>query len=154
MEAAYFSASSVLADLMAPAAKAFWDEQMRQMPCVFGRLSLLASLRDSNQAVYQTPELVNRFGPDATNRALRATHLQVFWEWLEFSLEEKRADLELYLSLLPDSKRLVVSSWLQLRPYRMHVPHYATEAEVDIYLSELETLLELLRAELDLPPSR
>jgi hypothetical protein len=147
VEYSQFSVGSVLSELVAPAAKAFWDERLRQMPCVFGRLAFLTSLRDPNTGTYRLAELEGRFGPEAVHRALRSTHLQAFWEWLEFSLEEKRADLALYLSMLPDHRRVVLQSWKQLQPHESFLPLLATEAERELYMSELDAILAVLREE-------
>jgi hypothetical protein len=138
---------SVLGDLMAPASKAFWDERVRTMPSVFGRLAFVSSLRSGDSNLYSFRDLESRFGVDASQRALKATHLQTFWEWLEYSLEEKQADLELYLGSLPDHRRQIVESWRSGKPYTFFVPKCATEAELELYSAELDLLFGLLACE-------
>jgi hypothetical protein len=139
--------NSVLGDLMGPACKAFWDERVRSMPSVFGRLAFVSSLRASQDGKYAFGDLEARFGSEASQRALKATHLQTFWEWLEYSLEEKQADLDIYLNSLPDHRRQIVESWHSGKPYTFFVPYCATEAELELYSSELDLLFALLACE-------
>lgn len=138
---------SIVEDLTAPAGKAFWAERLAQMPSVFARLAYLTSLRHPHRGTYSLPELNLRFGDLSTHRALQATHIQVFWEWLEFNLEEKCADIKLYLSTLPDPKNQVLEHWKLSRPYMAFLPPQIAEGEADLFFSELEALLQLLRAE-------
>ena len=124
-----------------------WRTTLAQIPSVFGRLVYLSSLRDANNDVYQHYGLAQIFGDQAADQALRASHDQVFAEWLGFGLEEQKADLDLYLADLEGDRRTILETWLRLAPYRNLMPSTAREVERDLYLRDLETILELLRGE-------
>jgi AraC-like DNA-binding protein len=106
---------------------------------VFARLAFLSGQRDSNTARYSPEELLNA--------ELCSAHEAAFAEWLGYSLEQKRADLELYLSGLDCSEAQVIETWRRLRPYRLFVPLSAMPAEERLFLCDLETLLEVISNE-------
>jgi hypothetical protein len=87
------------------------------------------------------------FGEDEANRALRKSHSQVFSEWLSFTLEQQKADVELYLSELAEDKNTVVRAWIHLTPYRNLIPNSAKTVERRLYLAEFNAIVELLKNE-------
>ncbi|MGA2192613.1 MAG: PAS domain S-box protein [Nitrospirota bacterium] len=62
-------------------------------------------------------------------------------------LEQQKADLDLYLSGLPGNRRTILETWIRLQPYRSLVPAAAREVERQLYMTDLETILELLKNE-------
>ena len=70
---------------------------------------------------------------------LRHSHHEVFSAWLGFTLAEQKADLEEYL--------MASQAALDLLPYRDVPPATAHQVERQLYLADLETILELLRSE-------
>ena len=87
------------------------------------------------------------FGEEVSNATLRGSHATAFSDWLCFSLEQQKADLDLYLSALGIEKRILVDAWLRLTPYRHLVPDSVRAAERELYLTDLETLLTLIKNE-------
>ena len=129
------------------AAPDLWRRTLSRIPTVFGRLVYLASLRNSDTGQYEHYGLAQAFGDEEADRALRESHLQSFNEWLCFPLERQKADLDEYLSSLDTEPRRVIETWIRLSPYR-HLPPSATrEVERRLYLTDLETILDLLRHE-------
>lgn len=124
-----------------------WRNTLVQIPSVFGRLVYLSSLRDPNTDTYRHFGLAQIFGDQAADEALRTSHQQVFAEWLRFDLERQKADLDLYLVSLDGDRRVIVDTWIRLAPYRNLVPSAAREVERELYVKDLEILLELLRSE-------
>jgi hypothetical protein len=116
-----------------------WRSTLSQVPTVFGRLAFLASLRDTKTGRYSHETLRRSLGPEETDRCLCNSHHQVFSEWLRFSLAEQKADLDDYLSPAGSSRKLL--------DYRHLVPPTARDVERQLYLTDLETLLELLKYE-------
>jgi hypothetical protein len=130
------------------AASDLWRHTLSQIPSVFGRLVYLAALRDPNSGRYEHHGLTLVFGERDADKALRKGHAAAFQEWLGYSLEQQKADLDLYLSALLERRRTVVENWLRTAPYRNLVPASARTVEKRLFLSDLETLLELLKHEL------
>lgn len=122
-----------------------WRNTLSQIPAVFGRLVYLAALRDPNSGRYEHHGLALVFGESEADRALRRCHVQTFSEWLCFNLEQQKADLDLYLSALPDERRRVIDTWLRLEPFRTVVPSSATNSETQLYLGDFRILLGLLK---------
>jgi len=120
-------------------ATTLWRKTLTQVPTVFGRLALLSSLRSTTTGRYNHDDLARILGPEETDRALCNSHHQVFSEWLKFSLAEQKADLDDYLSMVGGSRHAV--------DYRHLIPPTARDVERQLYLTDLETLLELLKYE-------
>lgn len=129
------------------AAPDLWRNTLSQIPTVFGRLVYLCSLRDQNTGTYQHYGLSQVFGRAEAERALRESHRQAFAEWLCFTLEQQKADLDLYLAGLGGERKTILETWIRLAPYRNLVPSTITDVERTLYLADLETILELLRGE-------
>jgi hypothetical protein len=129
------------------AAADLWRHTLSQIPSLFGRLVYLSSLRDANSGKYEHHGLGMIFGEEESDRALKQSHRKTFSQWLCFTLEEQKADLDLYLSALAGNKRGILEAWLQLTPYRNLVPAAVRRAEKQLYLTDLEALLELLKNE-------
>jgi hypothetical protein len=78
-------------------------------------------------------------GVEITDRTLCHSHHQVFSVWLGFTLAQQKEDLDEYM--------VASRAPLDLVPYRDIVPATAHQVERQLYLADLETLLELLRFE-------
>ena len=116
-----------------------WWRTIGRIHTHFGRLVFIASLREPLTGRYVHLPLLETVGNDLTDRTLRHSHHQVFSEWLALGLAEQKADLDDYL----------VSSQVGLEalPYRDLAPVTAHHVERQLYLTDLEMILELLRYE-------
>jgi len=121
-----------------------WRHTLSQIPTTFGRLVFLSTLRDPNTGVYAHYGFAQRVGDETADATLKQSHWQCFTEWLAFSLEEQKADLDLYLSGIDSDKRTILETWIRTKPYCNLIPATAMEVERRLYNSDLETLLELL----------
>ena len=130
------------------AASDLWRHTLSQIPSVFGRLVYLSGLREANSGRYEHHGLALVFGERESDRALKESHNTSIEEWLNYGLEQQKADLDLYLSGLSVDKRTVLDSWLGTSPYRNLTPATIKGPAKKLFISDLETLLELLRNEL------
>jgi hypothetical protein len=115
-----------------------WRRTLLQIPTVFGRLVYLSSLRDAVTNRYVHASLTALLGPEDADRTLCHSHHQVFSQWIGFSLAEQKAELDEYLTEAGSGKHL-------LQQYRNLVPPTARDVERQLYITDLETLVELLR---------
>lgn len=127
---------------MSPAAE-IGKKILAQIPTRFGRLVLLSSLRDRLTGRYAHPALIEVVGREIADRTLRDRHHQIFTEWLGLNLADQKADLDEYLR----SSR----STIRELPYRELTPESAHEVERQLYVTDLEVLLQLLSFERDGP---
>lgn len=128
-------------------AEDLWRRTLSMIHSVFGRLEYLARIRNPNSGRYEHHGLALVFGEDEADQALRTSHLTVFREWLSLDLERQKADLELFLVEQPTDRRTMVETWRRLAPYRGLPPVSASAPELELYLGDLELLLETIRNE-------
>jgi len=99
----------------------------------------MASLWDAPSVSYYHSDLSHLMGREDADRTLCLSHHQVFSQWLGFSLSEQKKDLEGYLDT-SGGPRFALA-------YRNLAPPTAREVERQLYITDLETVLELLRFE-------
>lgn len=116
------------------------------IPTLFGRLVYLAALRDSTSGYYCEASLVPLLGTEGVDRAIRHSHHQVFSQWLSYSLSEQKEDLDDFLRARGHIPGKPIN-WSVEVPYRTLIPPAARDVEKQLYLADLETLMELLTAE-------
>ena len=126
-------------------AEDLWLRTLSQIPSAYGRLVYLSDLRDDDSATYKHHGLAMIFGEEEAGQALSESHLRVFRDWLTLGLEQQKADLMLYMAKSPVARHALVENWLRLTPYRNLLPLRSSEAERELFISDLETLLILLR---------
>jgi hypothetical protein len=131
------------------AAADLWRNTLSQIPTLFGRLVYLASLRNGNSGVYEHYGLAQVFGDKDADRTLRQSHTQVFSAWLNLNLEQQKADLEEYLSGLEEDVDSILANWVRMAPYRNLIPARAREVERQLYLTDIEVVIELLKFDHD-----
>lgn len=129
------------------AAADMWRNTLAAIPSVFGRLVYLSALRNGNTGRYEHHGLAARHGQAQADMALRNSHREVFRTWREYPLAEQKADLDLYLATLFEPKVSVIETWLKLAPYRHLLPAETPGDDQQLYLSDFQALLAMLRAE-------
>jgi hypothetical protein len=129
------------------AAADLWRHTLSQVPSLFGRLVYLCSLRDPNSGCYEHYGLAHVFGDEEANRVLSESHEQSFGSWICLTLEQQKADLDLYLSGLSGNRRTILDTWIRLQPYRSLVPSTTREVERELYMADLGAILGLLKNE-------
>jgi len=117
----------------------YWRQVLSQIPTSFGKLVFMASLWDAPAGSYYHGDLCRLMGREDADRTLCLSHHQIFSQWLGFNLWEQKADLERYLNS-SGGPRFALA-------YRNLTPPTARDVERQLYITDLETLLELLRFE-------
>ena len=120
-----------------------WRKTLSQIPTLFGRLVYLSSLRDPNTGEYEHFGFAQRFTNKEADRTLRRSHTETFSDWLCYSLEEQKADLDLYLASLPLSSRTVIANWKRLPPFANLVPVPTREEQRALFLADLSLVVQL-----------
>jgi hypothetical protein len=121
-----------------------WRRTLSRIPTLFGRLVYLASLRNQANGLYEHNSLSQMVGRERADETLRVSHGEVFRDWLCLTLEQQKADLEEYLGELSERSAGTRESLL-LAPYGDLTPDAARPVERELYLTDLQTLMELLR---------
>jgi hypothetical protein len=129
------------------AAADLWRVTLLRIPSVYGRMVYLSSLRDANNGRYQHYGLAQAFGDEESHRSLASSHTEAFRQWLNFDLEQQKADLDLYISSLEGDRRALLYTWRRLRPYEYLIPAEVRQVERELYLADLHALLGLLMNE-------
>lgn len=130
-------------------AEELWRRTLAHIPSTYGRLVFLASLLNVNTGRYEHHGLSMIFGAEEAERALKQSHEEAFLAWLSLQLEQQKADLELYFSTLPATKKTLVENWRRLMPYRAAAPAWASPAQRELFESNFALLLRLLWNELE-----
>ncbi len=122
-----------------------WARDLSHIATSYGRLVYLAGLRNSNTGLYE------HYGADASvradaNKTLRRVHENIFKEWIGYSLERKKADIEIYIAGIDQVDRAeLIDAWLRLTPYKNLVPAAIQGPERRRHVSDFEAILGLLK---------
>src|SRR5438270_11055142 len=82
-----------------------WQRTLMHIPSSYGKLVYLASLRNPDTGRYEHFGLAQHPNNADANRALRRSHETTFQQWVNYSLEQKKTDLELYISAIDSVER-------------------------------------------------
>jgi len=77
--------------------EALVERNIERIDTVFGRLAYLASLRDPDSGMYCHPALGQMLALEEIDAALREVHWRFFYQWLDLTLGQQRAELTEYL---------------------------------------------------------
>ena len=112
---------------------------------LFDRLVYLASLRNPDNGRYE-PDRSAVSLSSAVNQELTRWHEEVFREWVAYTLERKKTDIELYITGIQLGKPAeLIDTWLRLTPYKDLVPAAIQGPERQQHISDVEAILELLK---------
>ena len=125
-----------------------WVRTLTQIPTKFGKLAYVAGLRDENSDTYHHVKLALRYTDEEADCFLRASHKEIFWEWLQFPLQQQRRDLAEYIESIKVEREIILRTWLTPTSFRKLIPTTAREAEGLLLISDLELIVEILQNEL------
>lgn len=124
-----------------------WRRTLGTIKTPLARLAYLASLRNVNTGTYEHFGLAEKIGQGEADRLIRRSHVEVFQQWLCFSLERQKAELETYFAELDGDRREILSNWLHLGPYASWVPAESRDVERKLFYTDLELVLDMIRSE-------
>ena len=124
-----------------------WRRTVSNIATLLGRLAYLSSLRNGNTGAYEHFGLAEKAGTGEADRLIRRAHVEIFQQWLCFSLERQKQELENYFSTMEGDRREILSNWLVLGPYASWVPAESRDVERKLFYNDLEMALELIRTE-------
>lgn len=124
-----------------------WRNTLERIPTVFCCLQYLGSLRDANTGEYRHFGLSQRFSEQEAGAAMRDSHFKLFADWLEFNLEKQKDELQEYLNGLEGDSKTIIENWIRSNSLQSCLPSGTREVERELYLTDLTTVLELLRYE-------
>ena len=123
-----------------------WSKSLFEIRTSYGRLVYLAGLRNSDTGKYEHYGAFISTSPETVSQSIRRTHEQIFREWVGYSLEKKKADIDLYISGIDQvDKADLVDAWLRLTPYKNLVPGSIQGPERQRHISDFEAILGLLK---------
>jgi len=131
-----------------PAAE-LWSRTLHQIPSLLGRLAYLASLRDPNSGQYLHFGFAQRFSDREADRTIRRSHINTFTDWLCYSLEQQREDMEAYLTGENRPRREILAAWREWPPYLNWLPAQSRAADRMLFQQDVEIVLSLVSPEID-----
>lgn len=122
-----------------------WTRDLSEIQTSYGRLVYLAALRNPDTGRYEHYGSNSSVGHQI-NRSLKRIHEQIFKEWVSYTLERKKADIEVYIAGLDQVDRAeLIDAWLRLTPYKNLVPGSIQGPERQKHVSDFEAILGLLK---------
>jgi hypothetical protein len=126
----------------------FVNLALSRIPSVFGRLALLASLKDEQTGRYGDPLAVLLYGRKQTEDCLRQKHAEIFFAWLRLALVAQTVDLTKCLTCWEDDQNPFTTSWFDERLPEKLIPGPASEMEHALFMGNLRAAFESLKARL------
>ena len=122
-----------------------WSRDISQIETAYGRLVYLANLRNPDSGRYEH-FVTDSSASGSANRSLRSLHELIFREWVSYSLESQKEDIERYIAGIDRADHTeLIDAWLRLTPYKNLVPAAIQGPERQKHISDFEVILGLLK---------
>ncbi len=122
-----------------------WARELSLISSSYGRLVFLAGLRNPDTGRYEYYGCPESTSSSNVSQALGRVHEEIFREWVTYTLERKKADVETYINTLDIDHADLIDAWLRLTPYKNLVPGSIQGPERQKHVSDFEAILGLLK---------
>jgi hypothetical protein len=125
---------------------AVWIRDLTLIESIYGRLVYLANLRNPDTGRYEHFSFSQNGSNLVASRTLKRIHESTFREWVAFPLQNKKADIDLYIAGIGQVDRAeLIDAWLRLTPYKNLVPASIQGPEREKHISDFEAILGLMK---------
>jgi hypothetical protein len=126
----------------------FVDLAISKIPSSFGKLTLLASLRDASTGRYTDPLVALIYG-NHLHAVLEHRHQDIFFAWLGLGLATQSIQVAQHLADYGPDQNALIERWIQERLYDELIPANAGAVERQLFVSDLMTILLLLQSKMN-----
>jgi hypothetical protein len=126
----------------------FVNLALSRIPSTFGKLALLASLKDEQTGRYADPLAVLLYGRKQTEDCLKQKHAEIFFPWLRLALAAQTLDLNKCLTCWKDDQNPLTTSWFDEKLPEKLIPGLASEMEHALFMGNLRAAFDSLKARL------
>jgi len=123
----------------------FVNLALSRIPSIFGKLALVASLRDEHTGRYGDPLAVLLYGRRQTEDCLKRKHAEIFFAWLRLALAAQTLDLTKCLTCWKGDQNPFTTSWFDERLPEKLIPGPASETEHALFMGNLRAAFESLK---------
>jgi hypothetical protein len=145
-EAAHYLAEQSFLDNFGPLD--FVSLAVSTIPSRFVKLAFLASLKDGTDGHYRDPLAGKLYGEEEIEAALQGKHREIFSNWLGLGLAAQMAEVAEYLAGQDEDHNALISIWLHDKVYESLIPTAVSQAERNLFSSDLKAILQLLQVRL------
>jgi hypothetical protein len=126
----------------------FVSGALKSISSTFGRLSLVASLRNSDTGVYSDTLAGLAYGTRELDAALRQKHMEVFLRWLSMDLRSQTEELVEHFEKEGYRAKETAARWIVKTPCESLLPAGVREHERMLFQTGLEMAIALAYARL------
>lgn len=124
----------------------FTSRTLSAIPGYFGKLYYLCSLKDAATGRYEHDGLRQIYPENSVQAALAHCHEELFSRILETPLSDQERDVRRSLDTAGDERWSIVENWRASRPFRTMCPEGLPEYLNDLFISNMEALLAIIKA--------
>lgn len=126
--------------------EALWIRDLTLIESYYGRLVYIAGLRNPDTGRYEHFGFTASPSNLVASRTIKRIHEIIFRDFVGFTLEKKKADIELYIAGIGEVDRgELIDAWLRLTPYKNLVPAFIQGPERQKHISDFEAILGLMK---------
>jgi hypothetical protein len=111
------------------------------------RLIFVTSLRDPKTGDYKERVLALKCNRAECDHVFGAEHRAIFEAWLCLNLQQQALELDRHVSNQEAPRHAVLGEWTQQKSYQRLIPPDAMQAERNLFVTDMETILHILMSQ-------